>query len=147
MKKKILFCIVFFLGFIRPINAAKLYTTHWSNKPVVFYIVDTLGRHRNRVVVYPNSLNKGISVTYLSERHDSFTIKLPFEGEICYCDKSQLSFALESDKEMYPYENDSWPIALKKGQEIVLLGVDNDKIYGESVINSTKVYGWLYESF
>ena len=147
MKKKILFCIVFILGFIKPINAAKLYTTHWSNKPVVFYIVDTLGRHRNRVVVYPNSLNKGISVTYLSERHDSFTIKLPFEGEICYCDKSQLSFALESDKEMYPYENDSWPIALKKGQEIVLLGVDNDKIYGESVINSTKVYGWLYESF
>lgn len=41
MKKKILFCIVFILGFIRPINAAKLYTTHWSNKPVVFYIVDT----------------------------------------------------------------------------------------------------------
>lgn len=27
------------------------------------------------------------------------------------------------------------------------MGVDNDKIYGESVINSTKVYGWLYESF
>lgn len=147
MKKKILFCIVFILGFIRPINAAKLYTTHWSNKPVVFYIVDTLGRHRNRVIVYPNNQNKGISVTYLSERHDSFAIKLPFEGEICYCDKSQLSFALESDKEMYPYENDSWPIALKKGQEIVLLGVDNDKIYGESEINSTKVYGWLYESF
>lgn len=69
MKKKILFCIVFILGFIKPINAAKLYTTHWSNQPVVFYIVDTLGRHRNRVIVYPNSLNKGISVTYLSERH------------------------------------------------------------------------------
>ncbi len=58
MKKKILFCIVFILGFIRPINAAKLYTTHWSNKPVVFYIVDTLGRHRNRVIVYPNNQNK-----------------------------------------------------------------------------------------
>ena len=82
MKKKILFCVVFILGFIKPINAAKLYTTHWSNQPVVFYIVDTLGRHRNRVIVYPNSLNKGISVTYLSERHDSFTIKLPYDEPI-----------------------------------------------------------------
>lgn len=131
---------------VEPIYAAKLYTFHMGNEPVIFYIVDTLGRHRNRVIVYPNGQNKGLLVTYLSEGHDSFVIKLPFEDEICHCDKSKLAITLESNTKMFPYENDSWPIVLEKDKEVILWGVDDDKIYGESVINGNKVYGWIYES-
>ena len=143
---KVFICVLITLCLVNPVSAAKLHTFHISNEPVIFYIVDTLGRHRNRVIVYPNEQTQGLLVTYLSERHDSFVIKLPFEDEICYCDKSKLSITLESDTKMFPYENDSWPIALEEGKEIVLWGVDNNKIYGESVINGNKVYGWIYES-
>ena len=146
MVKRIIICISLVFGFLQPIHATKLHTYHYENKPVKLYVIDTLGRHRNRVIVYPNSQNKGIQVTYLSERHDSFVIELPFEDEICYCDKDNLSFTLESNTKMFPYDDYSWPIALEKDQEVILSGVDKGKIYGKSILNNEEVFGWIYTS-
>ena len=56
---KVFICVLITLCLVNPVSAAKLHTFHISNEPVIFYIVDTLGRHRNRVIVYPNEQKKG----------------------------------------------------------------------------------------